>query len=293
MTASIIDGRKCARDVRSEVAEEVRLLQANHNLTPGLAAILVGEDPASAVYVKNKNVACQEVGIFSEIFKMPVDTTQEKLESLIKTLNEDSRFNGILVQLPLPSHLDQRSVISVIDPAKDVDCLHPSNVGKLIEGTPMFIPGTPAGIQELLKRSGYSPNGLNVVICGRSNIVGKPAAILLMQKGEWANATVTVCHTGTTDLSQHTKSADILIAAIGKPNAITADFIKEGAVVIDVGINRVADTSKRSGYKLVGDVDYDGVFNKAGAITPVPGGVGPMTVAMLLLNTLKSAKYTL
>ena len=293
MTASIIDGRKCARDVRSEVAEEVRLLQANHNLTPGLAAILVGEDPASAVYVKNKNVACQEVGIFSEIFKMPVDTTQEKLESLIKTLNEDSRFNGILVQLPLPSHLDERSVISVIDPAKDVDCLHPSNVGKLIEGTPMFIPGTPAGIQELLKRSGYSPNGLNVVICGRSNIVGKPAAILLMQKGEWANATVTVCHTGTTDLSQHTKSADILIAAIGKPNAITADFIKEGAVVIDVGINRVADTSKRSGYKLVGDVDYDGVFNKAGAITPVPGGVGPMTVAMLLLNTLKSAKYTL
>lgn len=293
MAASIIDGRKCAQTVRSEVAEEVKILQANYDFTPGLAAILVGENPASAVYVKNKNIACQEVGIFSEIFKLPTDTTQEKLESLIKTLNDDSRFNGILVQLPLPNHLDERSVISVIDPAKDVDCLHPSNLGKLIEGTPTFIPGTPAGIQELLKRSGYNPSGLNAVICGRSNIVGKPAAMLLMQKGEWANATVTVCHTGTTNLSQFTKSADILIAAIGKPKAITADFVKEGAVVIDVGINRIEDTSKRSGYRLVGDVDYEGVFNKVAAITPVPGGVGPMTVAMLLLNTLKSAKYTL
>lgn len=293
MAASIIDGKKCAQDVRSEVAEEVKLLEVNYNLTPGLAAILVGENPASAVYVKNKNVACQEVGMFSEIFELPADTTQKELESLIKTLNEDSLFNGILLQLPLPSHLDERSAISVIDPSKDVDCLHPLNMGKLISGTPMFIPGTPAGIQELLKRSGYNPDGLNVVICGRSNIVGKPAAMLLMQKGEWANATVTVCHTGTTNLSQFTKSADILIAAIGKPKAITADLVKDGAIVIDVGINRVNDTSKRSGYRLVGDVDYEGVFDKVAAITPVPGGVGPMTVAMLLLNTLKSAKYTL
>ena len=291
MAAAIIDGKKCAQDVKNEVAVEVQALKAR-GITPGLAAILVGDDPASAVYVRNKSLACNEVGIHSEIFRLSDNTKEEDLIRLIETLNNDRTFHGILVQLPLPKHLNERSIIESLDPLKDVDCLHTSNMGRLVDGASIFTPGTPSGIQELLKRCGYHTDGKHVVICGRSNIVGKPSALLFIQKGDWANATVTVCHTGTKNLSDFTRSADILIAAVGRPKIITADLVKEGSVIIDVGINRVPDETKRSGYRLVGDVDFENVVDKVSAITPVPGGVGPMTVAMLLLNTLKSAQQT-
>ena len=290
MSAKIIDGNKIAQDIRSEVAQGVDELQSKHGVVPGLAAVLVGNDPASAIYVRNKHRACQEVGIFSETFNLPADITQDELTERVRAINEDDRFHGILVQLPLPPKIDERSVILALDPDKDVDALHPMSMGRLVEGKPMFVPGTPAGIQELLKRTGHQTEGKHVVICGRSNIVGKPAAILMMQKAEWANATVTVCHTGTRDLAQFTRSADILIVAIGKANAITADMVGEGAVVIDVGMNRVEDSTRQRGYRLAGDVDFEEVSKKAAAITPVPGGVGPMTVAMLMLNTLMAAQ---
>ncbi|MBI2856484.1 MAG: bifunctional 5,10-methylenetetrahydrofolate dehydrogenase/5,10-methenyltetrahydrofolate cyclohydrolase, partial [Chloroflexi bacterium] len=249
----------------------------------------VGDDPASAIYVRNKQRACQEVGILSETFKLPSDITQGELIERVKDVNQDDRYHGILVQLPLPPQVDERAVVLAMDPDKDVDGLHPLNLGRLVQGEPMFIPGTPAGIQELLRRTGHHTEGKHMVICGRSNIVGKPAAILLMQKKEWANATVTVCHTATRDLAGITRTADILIAAMGQANAITADMVAEGVVVIDVGMNRVPDAGRRQGYRLVGDVDFEAVSQKAVAITPVPGGVGPMTVAMLLVNTLRSA----
>ena len=290
MTAVIIDGNKIAQEVRNEVAQGVTELHAKHGIVPGLAAFLIGDDPASAIYVRNKHRACQEVGIFSETFKLPADITQDELIGRIRDANEDDRFHGVLVQLPLPPHMDERTVILSMDPDKDADGLHPLSLGRLVEGKPMFVPGTPAGIQELLKRTGYQTDGKHVVICGRSNIVGKPAAILLMQKAEWANATVTVCHTGTKDLARFTRSADILIVAIGKANAITADMVLENTVVIDVGMNRVPDDTSKRGYRLVGDVDFEEVSKKAAAITPVPGGVGPMTVAMLMLNTLRAAQ---
>ena len=290
MSAKIIDGNKIAQDIRSEVAQGVDELQSKHGVVPGLAAVLVGNDPASAIYVRNKHRACQEVGIFSETFNLPADITQDELTERVRAINEDDRFHGILVQLPLPPKIDERSVILALDPDKDVDALHPMSMGRLVEGKPMFVPGTPAGIQELLKRTGHQTEGKHVVICGRSNIVGKPAAILMMQKAEWANATVTVCHTGTKDLTQFTRSADILIVAIGKANAITSDMVTENTVVIDVGMNRVPDDTRRQGYRLVGDVDFEEVSKKVAAITPVPGGVGPMTVAMLLLNTLKATQ---
>jgi methylenetetrahydrofolate dehydrogenase (NADP+)/methenyltetrahydrofolate cyclohydrolase len=290
VSAKIIDGNKIAQDIRSEVAQGVDELQSKHGVVPGLAAVLVGNDPASAIYVRNKHRACQEVGIFSETFNLPADITQDELTERVRAINEDDRFHGILVQLPLPPKIDERSVILALDPDKDVDALHPMSMGRLVEGKPMFVPGTPAGIQELLKRTGHQTEGKHVVICGRSNIVGKPAAILMMQKAEWANATVTVCHTGTRDLAQFTRSADILIVAIGKANAITADMVGEGAVVIDVGMNRVEDSTRQRGYRLAGDVDFEEVSKKAAAITPVPGGVGPMTVAMLMLNTLMAAQ---
>ena len=290
MSAVIIDGTKIAQGIRVEVAQGVAELQAQHGIVPGLAAFLIGDDPASAIYVRNKYRACQEVGIFSETFKLPSDITLDELIELVQSINEDDRFHGILVQLPLPPHIDERSVILSIDPDKDADGLHPLSLGRLVEGKPMFVPGTPAGIQELLKRTGHQTEGKHVVICGRSNIVGKPAAILMMQKAEWANATVTVCHTGTKDLTQFTRSADILIVAIGKANAITSDMVTENTVVIDVGMNRVPDDTRRQGYRLVGDVDFEEVSKKVAAITPVPGGVGPMTVAMLLLNTLKATQ---
>ena len=290
MSTVIIDGTKIAQDIRGEVAQGVAELQTQHDIVPGLAAFLIGDDPASAIYVRNKHRACQEVGIFSETFKLPSDITQDELIERVQSINEDDRFHGILVQLPLPPYIDERSVILSIDPDKDADGLHPLSLGRLVEGKPMFVPGTPAGIQELLKRTGHQTEGKHVVICGRSNIVGKPAAILMMQKAEWANATVTVCHTGTKDLAQFTRSADILIVAIGKANAITSDMVTENTVVIDVGMNRVPDDTRRQGYRLVGDVDFEEVSKKVAAITPVPGGVGPMTVAMLLLNTLKATQ---
>ena len=289
MMAKILDGASLAREIRGEVAVGVTDLAARTGTTPGLAAVLVGEDPASAVYVRNKGQACGEVGIFSETFHLPGTTTQEELLELVKRLNGDSSFHGILVQLPLPVQINEETVIEAVSPAKDVDGIHPFNLGKLLQGSPVFVPGTPAGIQQILVRNGYDPAGQHVVVCGRSNIVGKPLAALLMQRTDGANATVTVCHTRTRDLAEITRQADILVAAVGSPRAVTADMVRDGAVVIDVGINRFDDASRRRGYRLVGDVDFDGVESKVEAITPVPGGVGPMTIAMLLANTLKAA----
>ena len=289
----ILDGRTLAKEIRAEVAAGVAALLQKHQVNPGLAAVLVGDDPASAIYVRNKRRACDEVGMFSETFTMPYMATQAALVEKLEELNADHRFHGILVQLPLPTHFDENAVIEALLPHKDVDGLHPYNVGKLTQGRPDYIPGTPAGIQQLLVRNGYDPEGQNVVICGRSNIVGKPLANLLMNRRPGSNATVTVCHTRTENLSEITLQADILVAAMGQPLGITADMVKEGAVVVDVGINRVVDTDRKQGYRLVGDVDFEAVSEKVEAITPVPGGVGPMTIAMLLVNALTAARLTL
>ena len=291
--AKILDGTALAQEIRDEVAGGVKEMGQNHRVTPGLAAVLVGEDPASGIYVRNKRRACDEVGMFSETFFMPADASKADVVAQVEQLNRDVRFHGILVQLPLPPQVDEQAVIEAVDPDKDIDGIHPFNMGKLAQGRPDFIPGTPAGIQQILLRNGYDPAGRHVVICGRSNIVGRPLAILLTQRQEGGNATVTVCHTRTKDLAQFTRQADILVAAMGQPKAITADMVKEGAVVIDVGINRVDDPSRRRGYRLVGDVDFEGVSEKAEAITPVPGGVGPMTIAMLLVNTLIAARISI
>ena len=290
MAAKLIDGAEISAQVRAEVAEGVQQLAASAGVTPGLAAVLVGDDPASAIYVRNKGRACREVGIFTETFHLDAATPQAEIVALVQQLNGDERFHGILVQLPLPSHVNERTVIGTLDPDKDVDGLHPLNGGRLLEGKPRFIPATPWGVQQMLVRSGYDPAGKHVVICGRSNIVGKPLAVLLMQKAPGANAMVTICHTGTRDLAAMTRQADILVAAMGRARAITADMVREGAVVIDVGINRVEDSTTKSGYRLVGDVDFEAVSEKAAAISPVPGGVGPMTIAMLLMNTLRAAQ---
>ena len=289
----ILDGSALAKEVRDEVAAGVAEMQLKHQVIPGLAAVLIGDDPGSAIYVRNKRRACAEVGMFSETFELAADTPQSKVLELVEELNGDQRFHGILVQLPLPQQIDQQTVIETVNPAKDVDGIHPFNVGRLAQGRPEFVPGTPAGIQQLLLRNGYDPAGCNVVICGRSDIVGKPLAMLLMQRQEGANATVTVCHTQTKNLAEVSRRADILVAAMGRANAITADMVKEGAVVIDVGINRVADPSRKRGYRLVGDVDFEAVAEKAEAITPVPGGVGPMTIAMLMVNTLAAARISI
>jgi methylenetetrahydrofolate dehydrogenase (NADP+)/methenyltetrahydrofolate cyclohydrolase len=293
LAAKILDGKALAAEIRAEVGVGVLEMQGNHEVTPGLAAVLVGDDPASAVYVRNKRRACEEVGMFSETFEMPANSSNAAVLERVQALNADPRFHGILVQLPLPGQVDRHQIIEAIDPNKDVDGIHPYNVGKLVQGRPDFIPGTPGGVQQLLLRNGYDPAGANVVICGRSDIVGKPLAILLMQRQDGGNATVTVCHTQTRDLAQITRQADILVAAIGKPNAITADMVKPGAVVVDVGINRVEDATRKRGYRLQGDVDFEPVAAKAGAITPVPGGVGPMTIAMLLVNTLAAARISI
>ena len=293
MTAKILDGKALAETIRGEVATGVAEMQQNHGITPGLAAILVGDDPASAIYVRNKRRACDEVGMVSDTLLLPADSTNEQVLECVQRLNDDPRFHGILVQLPLPPQVDERLIMESLDPGKDVDGLHPFNVGKLVQGRADFVPGTPAGIQQILLRNGHEPEGANVVICGRSDIVGKPLAILLMQRADGANATVTVCHTRTKNLAEITRQADILVAAIGSPNVITADMVKEGAVVIDVGINRVDDASRKSGYRLVGDVDFAAVSEKASAITPVPGGVGPMTIAMLLVNTLTATRLSI
>lgn len=290
MPARVLNGARIAEEIRNEVAEGVHRFHMAHGFPPGLAAVLIGDNPASVIYVRNKQRACQEVGIYTETFPLPASVPLEEVLALIHRLNQDGRFHGILVQLPLPPHLDERKVLEAVDPKKDIDGLHPFNAGRLLAGAPVFIPCTPAGVQEVLLRSGYSPEGQHVVICGRSNIVGKPLAALLMQKAKGANATVTLCHTGTRDLPSITRQADILVAAIGQPRFIKAHMVKPGAVVIDVGINRLPSPSHPGRTILVGDVDFEQVAERAEAITPVPGGIGPMTVAMLLVNTLKAAR---
>jgi len=283
MAATLIKGSEISKQIKEELKQEVARLKEKHNLVPGLATILVGEDEASKVYVGQKEKTCKELGIHSERINLPGNTTEAELLALVEKLNKDSRIHGILVQLPLPKHINETNVLYAIDPKKDVDGFHPVNVGKLMLGEPDFIPCTPHGIQELLIRSGVKTDGAEAVVVGRSNIVGKPIANMLLQKKKGANATVTICHTGTKDLASHTRRADILIVAAGKPKTITADMVKEGVVVIDVGVNRL-ETG------LVGDVDFETVKEKAKAITPVPGGVGPMTIAMLMLNTVQAAK---
>ncbi len=289
MTAEIIDGKKIAAEMRAELKLEVERLKQK-NIVPGLGVILVGDDPASLSYVTGKKRACENMGIYSDDNHLPADTSQQKLISLIQQMNADPKIHGILVQLPLPKQLDESEVIMTIAPEKDVDGFHPVNIGKMVAGEPAFLPCTPHGIVQLLLRSNVQIEGADVVIVGRSNIVGKPLANILVQKSQTGNATVTVCHTRTKNLTEHTRRADILIAATGRPNTITADMVKTGAVVIDVGVNRVDDPTRERGYRLVGDVDFEEVKEKASKITPVPGGVGPMTITMLLYNTIESTK---
>ncbi|HDQ46034.1 MAG TPA: bifunctional methylenetetrahydrofolate dehydrogenase/methenyltetrahydrofolate cyclohydrolase FolD [bacterium] len=288
--AKLIDGRKIAENIRNEVADEVRRLK-DRGVNPHLSVVLVGDDPASKVYVRMKGKACQETGIGSETLIFPESLSQDELVRTIRRLNADPKINGILVQSPLPRHLDEHAVIELIDPIKDVDAFHPYNVGKLAAGfTDGYLPCTPVGVQELLLRSGYSPEGKHVVIVGRSNIVGKPLGLILVQKAKGANATVTWCHSRTRDLPEITRSADILVAAIGQAEFITREMVKPGAVVIDVGVNRVPDEASDKGYRIAGDVAFDPVSEIAEAITPVPGGVGPMTIAMLLRNTVLACR---
>ena len=278
--AKIIDGKLISAQIREEIAEKVKEYNERMGKLPGLAVIIVGENPASQVYVRNKKKACEQVGFNSWVYEMPESTTQDELNALIDKLNEDSAVHGILVQLPLPKHLDEEQVILRIKPEKDVDAFHPYNVGRITIGNPKFLPCTPAGIMELLHRSNIEISGKECVVIGRSNIVGKPMALLLLSE----NGTVTVCHSKTRDLKEVCKRADILVVAIGKADFVTADMVKEGAVVIDVGMNRNADG------KLTGDVDFASVSEVASYITPVPGGVGPMTITMLLQNTLRAAE---
>lgn len=281
MSAQILDGKVMSAALRAEIAEKVAALKEK-GVTPGLAVILVGEDPASQIYVRNKGIGCEQTGMHSVTINMPEQTTQEELENKISELNADPAIHGILVQLPLPKHLDEAAALAVIVPEKDVDGFHIQNAGKLLNGLPGVVACTPKGALEMIRRTGIDMNGKEAVVVGRSNIVGKPMAMLLLQQ----NCTVTMCHSRTEDLAAHTRNADILVAAVGKPNFITADMVKHGAVVIDVGINRVDG-------KVVGDVDYAGVSEVAGWITPVPGGVGRMTITMLLSNTLEAAERTL
>ena len=285
----VIDGKKVSADIRAEIAAEVKALKSR-GTEPGLAVILIGENPASVSYVTAKRQACAETGINSFFVKHPADLPEDALLAEIARLNADPAVHGILVQLPLPKHIDEQKVIAAIAAEKDVDGFHPVSLGKLLLGEDTFVPCTPAGIIELIRRACGGASGKHAVVVGRSNIVGKPVANLLLQKAAGCNATVTVCHTGTPDLSVYTRQADILVVAAGRPGTVSADMVKPGAVVIDVGVNRIEDATKKSGFRLVGDVDYEGVAQVASAITPVPGGVGPMTISMLLLNTLKSAK---
>ena len=290
MAAEIIDGRKIAQTIRAELEEDIKSLQAEHQVTPGLAVVLVGEDPASQAYVRMKNKACQKLGMHSEQHSLSAETSEHELLDVVESLNRNEKIHGILVQLPLPDHIDEHKIINTILPEKDVDGFHPVSMGKLLIGQDGFRPCTPYGIQKMLSYSGIDPAGKHVVIVGRSNIVGKPIAAMLMQKQKEANATVTVCHSRTKELAAVTRQADILIAAIGRAEMITADMVSENAVVIDVGMNRVDDPGSKRGYKLVGDVKFDEVSQKCKAISPVPGGVGPMTITMLLYNTVQSAK---
>jgi methylenetetrahydrofolate dehydrogenase (NADP+)/methenyltetrahydrofolate cyclohydrolase len=289
MAAKIISGTEVAKQIREELKKEVEELKEKHSVVPGLVTILVGENPASISYVTGKQKTAKELGFHSIQDNQPDDISEEKLLGLIDQYNKDPKIHGILVQLPLPKSINETKVLYAIDPAKDVDGFHPVNLGKLMIGEAEYLPCTPAGVQQLLIRSGTETKGAEVVVVGRSNIVGKPVANILLQKQDGANATVTICHTGTKDMASHTKRADILIVAAGKPKAITADMVKDGVVVIDVGVNRIGKTESGKA-KLCGDVDFDAVKEKAGAITPVPGGVGPMTITMLMMNTVKSAK---
>lgn len=288
MAAQLLDGTATARRLREQMAQDVLTLQAQ-GISPGLGFVLVGDNPASQAYVRMKKKACAEVGIVSRDFELPATTTQAELLDLVDRLNGDDSIHGFIVQLPLPGHINEDAIIAAVQPAKDVDCFHPVNVGKLCIGDEDgFFPCTPYGVVILLQEYGIDVTGAHVVIMGRSNIVGKPLANLLVQKRPGGNATVTICHTRTRHIAEFTRAADIVVAAIGRPGTLTADMISEGTVVVDVGINRVDDPSAPRGYRLTGDVDFDSVARKASFITPVPGGIGPMTIAMLLRNTLKA-----
>lgn len=290
MSAQIISGTEIAAAIRAELKDRVAALVADHGVTPGLATVLVGDDPASQMYVGMKNRVAGEMGIHSRQHTLPADTSQEELLGLVTGLNADPAIHGILVQLPLPDHIDEGAVIETIDPSKDVDGFHPMSVGRLATDSGAFFPPcTPAGVVEMLLRSGHDPAGKHVVIVGRSNIVGRPLASLLLRKARGGNATVTVCHSRTADLATETRRADILVVAMGRPEMITADMVRPGSVVIDVGTNRVDDPGSERGYRVCGDVLFDEVKEVAGAISPVPGGVGPMTITMLLSNTVESA----
>lgn len=280
---TILNGKELSRTLRAEITRQVSEFIQQTGVTPCLAAILVGDDPASQVYVRNKEKACAEVGMESRLFRLPGDTTQEELLALVDKLNRDDSIHGILCQLPLPKQISEKAILDSISADKDVDAFHPTNVGLLLQGRPRFLPCTPFGIQEMLKRYAIETAGKHVVVLGRSDIVGKPMAAMMVQRGAGADSTVTICHSRTANLPAITSQADVLIVAIGKPKFVTADMVKEGAVVVDVGINRTEEG-------LVGDVDFDAVKSKASAITPVPGGVGPLTITMLLGNTLKAAQ---
>ena len=292
MQAQVIRGTLIAQGIRAKLAQDVAEMKARHKVVPGLAAVLVGDDPASVMYVGLKQKASREAGILSEAFRLPGDVHQDELLKLIRQLNQDPRFHGILVQLPLPPQISLDETIKAIDPSKDVEGLHPVNLGRLVLGDPLFVPCAAASIQRLILASGHDPEGKHVVICGNSLSVGRPTAIILMQNKPGAGATVTVCHEKTTNLAEITRNADILVSAVGIPRFIIADMVKEGVVVIDVGTNRIEDSTRERGYRVVGDVDFGPVSEKAAAITPVPGGVGPMTIAMLLSNTVKAAQMT-
>jgi len=288
MVATIIHGPEVAEQIKKELREKIAELKGR-GVTPGLAVVLVGEDPASQQYVRNKAKGCEELGIYSRSIILPVSTSEDELLRIVDELNADPAIHGFLVQLPLPKHIDENKVLMRIAPETDADGFHPVNVGRMLIGNPQFLPATPHGIQEMLVRSGNDPEGKHVVVVGRSNIVGKPVAAILMQKRKGANATVTVCHSRTRDLASLVRMGDVVVAAIGSPRFITADMIKPGAVVIDVGTNRVDDPAAKRGYRWVGDVDFENVKEVASAITPVPGGVGPMTIVMLMKNTVIAA----
>ncbi len=286
----LIDGKKIAAEIRNELKEKISQLKVEGKNVPGLVAIIVGDDPASQIYVSSKSKACEEIGMRSKTINLNAEISEEELLSIIKSFNEDKNYHGILVQLPLPKHINEDRVIEAISPKKDVDGFHPVSVGNLVIGKDTFASCTPAGIQELLIRYKIDTEGKHLVVVGRSNIVGKPIANIMLQKAKGANSIVTIVHSAAKDISYYTKQADILIAAIGKPEMIKANMVKDGVVVIDVGINRIQDSTKPKGYRIVGDVDFDEVSKKASFITPVPGGVGPMTIAMLLSNTFKAYK---
>ena len=285
----ILDGKAIAQDVRAEVGIKTQALRESRGIQPGLAVLLVGENPASQVYVRSKAKACEELGFYSLVLEKPATITEAEVIEQVRTWNADPRIHGILVQLPLPAHIDEQRVLLTVHPAKDVDGFHPENIGRLVAGLPCYAPCTPAGVMEILKRSHIETKGKHAVVVGRSNIVGKPMANLLYQKNPYANAIVTICHTAAPDLTRYTREADILVAAVGVPEAIHGRDLKEGVVVIDVGINRIDDPTAPKGTRLVGDVHFESASAKASAITPVPGGVGPMTIAMLMLNTYRSA----